>query len=264
MRRRSGCDARSPLLSLSVADYRSRERGREAIFSCSSRCQLRRGWSPSRKRGAGAGAAGLVAGVVEPAAVEREAAAADTAVEQVAGAFEHRDPLLQGAANAVADRLPAAAAARAAAAGSQARRRSRRATGRASARSGRRTATPDRTCERHRQRPRSRRQAYGVAVRLARALAGTGARRRPHYPRRIGRPLYRALHRARGGATPPTISPRASPSTTSASRSTIWRRSRPRSSPRGCGRLGTTTTTRAAGFYFLDPDGIEYEVVSYV
>ena len=126
------------------------KRGRQAI----SRSLLPRPIAEQESR-AGAGAAGLVAGIVELAAVERQAAAADAAVEQVARPFEHRDALLQGAANAVADRLPVLPRRRtAAAAGSRARRRSRRARGRASGRSGRRTAAACRRAAKRRWLPR--------------------------------------------------------------------------------------------------------------
>src|SRR5260370_1783280 len=49
---------------------------------------------------------GAVARVVEGAAVEREAAAADAPVQSIARALEHGDALLQSAADAPADRLP--------------------------------------------------------------------------------------------------------------------------------------------------------------
>src|SRR5260370_38291868 len=57
---------------------------------------------------------GAVARVVEGAAVEREAAAADAPVQSIARALEHGDSLLQGAADAPAGRRPVAPRRRAA------------------------------------------------------------------------------------------------------------------------------------------------------
>src|SRR5207253_1094619 len=54
----------------------------------------------------GAGGGGAVFGVVEGAAVEREAAAADAAVEAVAHSFEQGDPGFEAVADSAADRLP--------------------------------------------------------------------------------------------------------------------------------------------------------------
>src|SRR5579883_935775 len=55
------------------------------------------------------GPASAVAGIVERAFPEREAAAADTAVEQLARALEHGDPLIERAADTPADALPVGA-----------------------------------------------------------------------------------------------------------------------------------------------------------
>src|SRR5665213_3234539 len=72
-------------------------------------------WSPGpdsiaqQEARAGAGAGGAIPGIVEAAAGEREASAADAAVEQVARPLEHSDPALECGADAAADGLPIAA-----------------------------------------------------------------------------------------------------------------------------------------------------------
>src|SRR5262245_59681632 len=55
---------------------------------------------------AGAARGGAVVAIAEGALVQREATAADAAVQAIAGSFEHLDLGAQDAADALADRLP--------------------------------------------------------------------------------------------------------------------------------------------------------------
>ncbi len=97
-----------PAASIKACGQRPAHGRRWEVRACKDYSTSSKSWarSPSRKRGPAPARAARSFGVVEAALVERQAAAADAAVEQVARLLQHVDPRLQGAADARADRLP--------------------------------------------------------------------------------------------------------------------------------------------------------------
>ncbi len=122
---------------------------------------------------------------------------------------------------------------------------------------------PHRARERHGQRPRAGRQPHGSPVRLACPLAGRRAHDGGHTIHVGSDDHYIALHTGRGVAYSADDFAKGRPLNHIGVRSTISTPIEAKVAAAGLKPFGHDDYDPGRRFYFLDPDGIEYEVVSY-